>query len=156
MSISSVQSLSRVRLFETPWTAPSQASLAITNSRSLLKLMSIELVMPSNHLILCHPLRHLPSVFLSIRVFSSESVLRIRWPKYWSFNFSLSPFDEYSGLFSFRIDWLISSQSKGLSTLFSNTTVQKHQFFTAQVSLWFNSHIHTMENHSFDYMDICQ
>ena len=151
--MSSVQSLSHVRPFGTHGLQHTRLPCPF---RSLLKLMFIKSVMPSNPLILCHPLRHLPSVFLSIRVFSSESVLRIRWPKYWSFNFSLSPFDEYSGLFSFRIDWLISSQSKGLSTLFSNTTVQKHQFFTAQVSLWFNSHIHTMENHSFDYMDICQ
>ena len=100
---SSVQSLSRVWLFETPWTAARQASLSITNSRSLLRLISIELVMPSNHLILCHPLL-LPSVFPSIRVFSSKSVLCIRWPKYWSFSFSISLSSEYSGLISFRID----------------------------------------------------
>ena len=100
-----VQSLNRVQLFATPWTAARQASLSITNSWSLLKLMSIELVMPSNHLILCHPLFLLPSIFPSIRVFSSESVLRIRWPKYWSFSFSISPCNEYSGLISFRIDW---------------------------------------------------
>ena len=100
----SVQSLSRVWLFETPWTAARQASLSITNSWSLLKFMSIELVMPSNHLILCHPLLP-PSTFLSIRVFSSASVLCITWPKYWSFSFSISPSDEYSGLISFRIDW---------------------------------------------------
>ena len=90
----------------TPWTAAGQASLSITNSQSLLKLMSIELVMPSNHLILCHPLLLLPSVFPSTRVFFNESVLCIRWPKYWSFSFSFSPFNEYSGLISFRIDWL--------------------------------------------------
>ena len=102
--ISSVQSLSRVRLFATPWTAASQASLYFINSWSLLKLMSIELVMPSNHLILCHPLLLL-SIFPSIRVFSNESVLRIRWPEYWSFSFSISPSNEYSGLFSFRMDW---------------------------------------------------
>ena len=102
---SSVQSLSRVQLFETPWTAPRQASLSITNSQSLLKLMFIESVMPSNHLMLCHPLLLLPSIFPSIRVLSSESVLRIRWPKYWSFSFSISPSSEYSGLVSFRIDW---------------------------------------------------
>ena len=89
----------------TPWTAARQASLSITNSWSLLKLMSIELVMPSNHLILCHPLLLLPSVFPSIRVFSNESVLHIRWPKYWSFSFSISPSNEYSGLISFRIGW---------------------------------------------------
>ena len=102
----SVQSLSCVCLFATPWTATRQASLAITNSRSLLKLMSIELVMPSNHLILCHPLLLPPSIFPSIRVFSNESVLLIRWPKYWSFSFSISPSNEYSGPISFRMDWL--------------------------------------------------
>ena len=103
---SSVQSLSHVQLFVTPRTAAHQASQSITNSRSLLKLMSIELVMPSNHLILCRPLFLLPSIFSSIRVFSNKSVLRIRWPKYWSFSFSISPSNEYSGLTSFRIDWL--------------------------------------------------
>ena len=96
--------LSHVQLFETPWTAARHASLSITNSQSLLKLMSIELVMPSNHLILCHPLHLLPSIFPSIRVFSSESVLHIRWQKYWSFSFSISPSNEYSRLISFRID----------------------------------------------------
>ena len=102
---SSVQSLNRVRLFVTPWTAAHQASLSITNSPSLLKLKSIKLVMPSNHLILCRPLLLLPSIFPSIRVFSKESVLPIRCPKYWSFGFSISPSSEYSGLISFRIDW---------------------------------------------------
>ena len=101
-----VQSLSRVRLFATPWTAAHQASLSITNSWSFLKLMSIESVMPSIHLILCHPLLLPPSVFPSISVFSNESVLYIRWPKYWSFSFSVSPSNEYSGLISFRVDWL--------------------------------------------------
>ena len=105
--LSSVQLLSRVRLFSIPWTAAGQASLSITNSQSLLKLMSIELVMPSNHLISsCRPLRLLPLVLPSIRVFSNESVLHIRWPKYWNFSFSISPSSEYSGLISFRIDWL--------------------------------------------------
>ena len=99
-------SLSHVRLFATLWTAALQASLSITNSRSLLKLMSIESVIPSNHLILCHSLLLLPSIFPSIRVFSSESVLHIRWPKYWSFSFNISPSSEYSGLTSFRMDWL--------------------------------------------------
>ena len=103
---SSVQSLCCVQLFVTPWTAAHQASLSITNSPSLLKLMSIESMMPSNHLILCHPLLLLPSVFPSIRVFSSESVLLIRWPKHWSFSFSSSPSNEYSGLIAFRMDWL--------------------------------------------------
>ena len=112
-AFSSVQSLSRVRLFVTPWTAACHAFLSITNSRSLLKLMSIKSVMPSNHLILFHPLLLLPSILPSIRVFSNESVLRIRWPKYWSFNFNISPSNE---------------------GLFSNTTVQKHQFFSTQLS----------------------
>ena len=102
---SSVQLLSRVRRFATPWTAAPQASLSITNSLSLLKPMSIESVMPSNHLILCRPLLPLPSIFPSIRVFSKESVLRIRWPTYWSFSFSISPSSEYSGLIYFRTDW---------------------------------------------------
>ena len=102
---SSVQLLSHVRLFATPWTVAPQASLSIINSRSLLKLKSIELVMPSNHLILCHPLLLLPSVLCSIRVISSELVLHIRWPKYWSFSFSFSPSNQYSGLIFFRIDW---------------------------------------------------
>ena len=106
VQFSSVQSLSHVRLFATPWTAACQASLSITNSQSPPKLMSIELVMPSNHLILCPPLLLLPSIFPSIRVFSNESVLCIRWPKYWSFSFSISPSNEYSGLISFRMDWL--------------------------------------------------
>ena len=101
-----VQSLSRVQLFVTPWTAASQASMSITNSWSLLKLMSIELVMPSNHLILCHPLLLPPLIIPSIRVFSNESVLQIRWPKYWGFSFSISPSNEYSGLTCFRMDWL--------------------------------------------------
>ena len=103
---SSVQLLSCVRLFETPWTAACQASLSITNSQSLLKLMSIESVMPSNHLILCHPLLLPPSIFPSIRVFYNESTLCIRWPKYWSFSLSNSPSNEHPGLISFRMDWL--------------------------------------------------
>ena len=103
---SSVQSLSHVRLFVTLWTAALQVSLSITNSQSLLKLLSIEPVMPSNHLIFCHPLLLPPSIFPSIRVFSHESVFPIRWPKYWSFSFSISPYNEYSGLISFRMDWL--------------------------------------------------
>ena len=106
LQFSSVQSLSRVRLLATPWTAACQASLSITNSRSLPKLTSIELVMPSNHLILCCPLFLPTSIFPSIRVFTNESILRIRWPKYWSFSFSNSLYNEYSGLISFRMDWL--------------------------------------------------
>ena len=141
-ALCSVHLLSGVQLFVTPWTAAHQASLSLTNSQSMLELMSSESVMPSNHLTLCHPL-FLPSVFHSIRVFSIESVLCIRWPKYWSFSFSISPSNEYSGLIFFRIDYLISLLSKGLSRVFSNTTVQKHQFFGTQLSLWSNSHIHT-------------
>ena len=106
MVFSSVQSLSYVWLFATPWTAARQASLSIINFWRLLKLMSMESVMPSNHLILCHPLLLPPSIFPSIRVFSNGSVLRIRWPKYWSFSFNISPSNEYSGLISFRMDWL--------------------------------------------------
>ena len=106
VKVSSVQSLSLVQLFVTPWTAACQASLSITSSRSLLKLTSIGSVMPSSHVILCRPLLLPPSIFPSIRVFSNESVLPIRWPKYRSFSFSISTSDEYSGLISFRIDWL--------------------------------------------------
>ena len=106
VQFSLVQSLSHVRLFATPWTAACQASLSITKSQSLLKLTSIESVMPSNHLILCHPLLLPPSIFPNIQVFSNESALCIRWPKYWSFSFSISPSNEYSGLISFRMDWL--------------------------------------------------
>ena len=106
MQFSSVQSLSRVQLFETPWTTAYQASLSITNSQNLLRLMSIELVMPSNLLILCRPLLLLPSIFPSIRISSNESVYHIRWPKYWSFSFNISPSNEHPGLVSFRMDWL--------------------------------------------------
>ena len=127
VQFSSFQLLSHIWLFATPWTAAHQASLSFTNSRSLLKLTSIESVMPSNHLILCRPLLLLPSIFPSIRVFFNESVLCIRWPKYWNFSFSISPSNDYSGLISFRMDWL------GFSRAFSNTTVQKHQFFSAQL-----------------------
>ena len=132
--ISSVQSLSHVQLFVTPWTAALEASLSITNSWSLLKLMSIESVMPSNQLIPCPPLLP-PSIFPSIKVFSNESVLHIRHPKYWSFSFSISPSNEYSGLISFRMDWLDLLAIQGLSRVFSNTTVQKHQFSGSQLSL---------------------
>ena len=137
----SVQSLSCVQLCETPWTAAHQASLSATNSQSLLKLMSISSVMPSNHLILCRPLLLLPSIFPSIRVFSSESALPIKWPKYWSFSFNISPSDEHPDWSALGWTGWISLQSKGLSRVFSNTTVQKHQFFGAQRSLWSNSHI---------------
>ena len=120
-------------------------SLSINNSQSSPKLMSIEAVMPSSYLILCHPLFLLPLLPPSIRVFSNESTLSTRWPKYWSFSLSISPSKEHPGLFSFRMDWLdlLVLQSKGLSRLFSNTTVQKHQFFSAQLSSQSNSHIHT-------------
>ena len=131
----SIQLLGRVRLFAITWTAAHQASLSITNSWSLLKLMSVALVMPSNHFILYSPLLLQPSIFPSITVFSNESVLCNRWPKYWSFSFSISPSNEYSGLISFRIDWLDLLVVQGLSRVFSNTTVQKHQFFGAQLSL---------------------
>ena len=133
--ISSVQSLSHIWLFETPWTAAHQASLSITNSRNLLKLMSIESVMPSNHPILCCPLLLLPSIFPSIRVFSNESVFRIRWPQYWSFSFSISPSNEYSDLFPLGSTGWISLMSKELSRVFSNTTVQNYQIFSAQLPL---------------------
>ena len=129
-----VQWLSHVQFFVTPWTAACQASLSITNSQSLLKLISIELVMPSSHLILCRPLLLLPSILPRIRVFSNESVLCIRWPKFWCFSFSISPSNEDSGLISFKIG-LITLQSRGLSRVFSNITVKKYQFFGAQLSL---------------------
>ena len=135
VQLSSVPSLSCVQLLVTSWTAAQQASLFITNSPNLLKLMSIESVMASNNLILCQPLLLPPSIVPSIRVFSNESALRIRWPKYWSFSFSISPSNEYSGLISFRIDWLDLLQSKRLSQVFSNTTVQKNRFFSAHLSL---------------------
>ena len=134
------QSLSRVRLFATPWTAARQASVSITNSRSLLKPMSIESVMPSNHLILCHPLLLSPSIFPSIRIFSSESVLGIRWPKYWSFSFSISPSNEYSGLISFRTDMLDLLAVQGiLKSLIqhhsSKASILRHSaFFMVQLS----------------------
>ena len=134
--ISSVQSLSRVWFFATLWTAARQASLSITNSWSLLKPMSIESVMPSNHLILCHPLLLLPSIFPSIRVFSSELVLPIRRPKYWSFSFSISPFNEYSGLISFRMDWLDLLAVQGtLKSLLQHHSSKASQFFGPQLSL---------------------
>ena len=138
ISLSSVQSLSRVRLFVTPWTAARQASLSINNFQSLLKLMSIESVMPSNHLILCRPLLLLPSIFPSTRVFSNESVLLIRWPKYWSF--SISPSNEYSGLISFRMDWLdllaVRGTPKSLLQHYSSqaSILQRSALFTVQLS----------------------
>ena len=140
---SSVQLLSRVRLFVTPWIAACQASLSITNSWSSLKLTSIKSVMPSSHLILCHSLLLLPPIPPSITVFSYESTLCMRWPKYWSFSFSIIPSKEHQDWSPLEwTDW-ISLQSKGLSRVFSNTTVQKHQFFGTQLSSQSNSHIHT-------------
>ena len=136
---SSVQSLSCIRLFATPWTAACQASLSITKSHSLLKLISTESVMQSNHLILCRPLL-LPSIFPSIRVFSSESALRIKWPKYWSFSFGISPSSEYSGLISFRIDWFDLLAVQGtLKSLLQHrnskaSVLQRSAFFMVQLS----------------------
>ena len=134
----SVQSLSHIRLFVTPWTAACQTSLSITSSQSLLKLMSIESVIPSNHLI-CSPLLLPPSIFPSIRVFSDESVLCIRWPKYWSFSFSISPSNEYSGLISFRIDWLDLLAVQGnLASLFKDFLKNKRFFFVFNIHLYIN------------------
>ena len=127
------KSISHVHLFATSWTAAREASLSITNSQNLLKLMFIKLVMSSNHLILYHPLLLLPSVFPSIRVFSNESALHIRWPKYWSF--SISPSNEHSGLISFRMDWLDLFEDQGTLKSLLQQHVQKHQFFGAQLSL---------------------
>ena len=126
---SSVQLLSRVRLFVTPRTVARQASLSITNSRSSLKLTSVELVMLSNHLILCRPLLLLPSIFPSIRVFSKESVLLIKWPKYWSFRFSISPSNEHPGLISFRMDWLDLLAVQGTVKSLLQHHSPKHQFY---------------------------
>ena len=143
MAFSSIQSLSRVQPLLNPWTVACQASLSITNSQSLLKLMSIESVVPSNHLVFYRPLFLLPSLFPSIKVFSNESALHIVWPKNWSFSFSISSLPMNIQDWS-PLGWTgwISLQSKGLSRVFSNTTVQKHQFFGAQLSLRFNSHFH--------------
>jgi len=149
---SSVQSLSHVQLFATLWAAARQASLSITNSQSLLKLMSIESVMPSNHLILCHPLLLQLSLFPNIRVFSNESVLRIRWPKHWTFNFSISPSNEYWGLICFRMDWLdILAVQKTLKSLLQHhsskaSNLRHSAFFIVQLTS-----IHDYcKNHSFD------
>ena len=137
LKLDAIQSISFVQLFAIPWTEAHQASLSITNSQSLLKLMSIESVMPSNHLILCRPLL-LPSIFPSIRVFSNESTLNIRWPKYWSFSFSISPSNEYSGLISFRIDWFDLLAVQGTPKSLLQHHIQKRQSFSAQPSLWQN------------------
>ena len=153
VQFSSVQSLSRVWLFATPWTAAHQASLSIINSWSLLKLMSIKSVMPSNHLILCRPLLLPPSVFSSLRVFSSESVVCIRWPKYWSFSFSISPSSEYSGLISFRMYWLdllaVQGTLKSLLQHHSSkaSILQCSACFIVQTLTSVHDH---WKNHSFD------
>ena len=152
-----VQSLSHVQLFATPWTAALQASLCFTTSQSLLKLMSIEKVMPSNHLVFCYPLLLLLAIFPSIRVFSNKLALCIMWPNYWGFSFSISPSNEYSGFISFRIDWFGLLAVKGSLKVFSSTTVGKHQSFGAQHYLWstlISAHDY-WKNHSFDYMDFC-
>ena len=151
------QLLSHVRLFATPWTEARQPSLSITNSRSLLKFMSVNLVIPSNHLILCHPLLFLPSILSSIRVFSSESVLHIRCPKYWSFSFNFSPSNEHPGLISLGWTGWISQQSKGLSRVFSNTTVQKiNSLVLSYLYSPTLTSIHDhWKNHSIDWTDLC-
>ena len=153
----SVQSLSHVRLFATAWTAAHQASLSISNSLGLLKFMSIESVKPSNHLILCCPLLLLPSIFPSIRVFSNESVVLIRWPKYWSFSFSISPSNEHPGLISFRMDcgW-ISLLSKGFSRVLSRTEFKS--FNSSALNFLYSPTltIHDYwKNHRFDQVDLC-
>ena len=146
VQFSSVQSLSHVRLFATPWTAAHQPSLSFTNSGTLFKLMSIKSVMPSNHFILCHPLLLLPSIFPSIRIFSNESTLCIRWPKYWSFSFNISPSNEYPGLISFRMDWLDLLAVQGtLKSLLqhhsSKASLLRHSaFFTVQLSHPYMTH----------------
>ena len=140
---SSIQWLSRVRLFATPWIAARQASLSITNSQSSVKLMSIESVMPSSHLILCCPLLLLPPIPPSFRVFSNESPLCMRWPKCWSFSFSIIPLKENPGLISFRMDWLDLLAVQGTLKSLLQHHSSKHQFFSAQLSSQSNSHIHT-------------
>ena len=142
-SVTSVQLFSHVQLFAIPWIAAHQASLSITNSRSSPKLMCIELVMPSSHLTLCCPILLLPLIPLSIRVFSSESTLCMRWPKYWRFSLSISPSNEHQDWSPLGWTGWIALQSKRLSRVFSNTTVQKHQFFSTQLSSQSKSHIHT-------------
>ena len=155
--VSSVQSLSHVWLFVTPWTAVCQASLSFTNSWSLLKLMSFESMMPSNHLILCHPLLFLPSIFPNIRVFSNKSALDIRWPKYWSFSFSISPSNKYSGLTSFVMDCLYLLAVQGtLKSLLQHhhlkaSIIRHSAFFMVQ-----RSHSYYWKNHSLDWTELCR
>ena len=159
MWFSSAQLLSRVQLFATPWTAACQASLTITISRSLLKLMSIDLVMPSNHLILGCPLLLLPSIFPSIRVFSNESVLHIRWPKYGGFSFSISPSNEYSGLISFRMHWLVGSPCSPRDSQESSPTPQFKSVISLVLCFLYSPTLIAIhdywKNHTFDYTDIC-
>ena len=143
VQFSSVQSVSRVQLLETSWTSVCQASLSFTISQSLLNLMSIELVIPPNHLVLCHPLLLLPSTFPSIRVFSYELFLHIRWPKFWSFSFSISPSNEYSGLISCRIDWFDLLAVQGILKRLLQHRSANYQCFHVQPSIWSNSHTHT-------------
>ena len=156
--ISLLQSLSHVRLFATPWTTTHQASLSVTISQSLLKLMSIKSVMPSNHLVLCHPLLRLPSISPSIRVFSKESVLHLKWPKYWSFSFSISPSNEYSGLISFRMDWFDLLAARGtLKSLLQHhsskaSILQCSAFFIVQLS---HSYMTTRKTITLTRMDTC-
>ena len=156
-NVAVAQSLSCVLLFETPWTAAHPASLSITNSWSLLRLMSIELVMPSNHLILCHPFLLPPSIFPSIWIFSNESALHIRWPMYWSFSFSISSSNEYSGLISFRIDWLDLAVQR---TLKSSPAPQFESIDSLVLNLLYGPTLTSVhdywKNHSFDYTDLCQ
>ena len=153
-----VQSLSRVQLFVTPWTVAQQVSLSFTKSQILLKLMSIDSGIPSNHLVLCCPLLHLPSIFLSIRVFSNELALCIRWPKYWSFSFSINPSNEYSGLISFRIDWLDLLAVQGtLKSLLQHdsskaSSLWPSAFFMVQLS---HPYTNTGKIINFDYIDLC-
>ena len=143
VQFSSVQSLSHVQLFVTPWTAARQASLSIANSQSLLKLMSIESVMPSNHLILSYPLLLLPSILPNIRVFTNESAPCFRWPKYWSFSFNISPSNEHPGLISFRMDWLDLLAVQGTLKSLLQHHSSKASILLCSVSLYSDSHIHT-------------
>ena len=142
LQLCSVQSLSRIWPFATPWTIAHQAFLSITNSWSLLKLVSIELVMPSNHLIFCRSLLLSPTIFLSIRVFSNESVLHIRWPKYWSFSFNISASNKYSGLISFRMDWLDLFAAQGtLKSLLQHHSSKASILQHSAVFIWFNGRL---------------
>ena len=150
-----VQSLSHIGLFATPWIAARQASLSFTISWSLFKLISIELLMTSNHLVHCHPLLLLPSIFPSIWVFSNKLAFCISFPKYWSFRFSISSSMNIQDWFPLGLTGWISLQSKGLTRVFCNMTVQEHQFFGAQPFLWSTSIHDYWKNHSFGYMDLC-